>query len=94
MSLLDDLTGKRTANDDGRDGRPAERGESGRTTNRGDKTTADANAGGRGRTDRNSDGTATGRDGEHVCAFCRATFDASRGDCPECSARIVLRGER
>ena len=31
----------------------------------------------------------------HVCAFCRARFDASdRSACPECEAEVVLRGER
>ena len=31
----------------------------------------------------------------HVCAFCRTSFDAGdRSACPECGAEVVLRGER
>jgi hypothetical protein len=31
---------------------------------------------------------------EHVCSFCEAEFDASRGVCPDCDAEIIFRGER
>lgn len=34
------------------------------------------------------------RDNEHLCRFCRSTFDADRNTCPECGAEIVLRGDR
>lgn len=34
------------------------------------------------------------RDDEHVCAFCGTDFAASRGACPDCSAEIIVRGER
>lgn len=30
----------------------------------------------------------------HVCSFCETEFDAERETCPECDARIVLRGAR
>jgi hypothetical protein len=31
---------------------------------------------------------------EHLCSFCETEFDAERDTCPECDARIVLRGAR
>ena len=31
---------------------------------------------------------------EHLCSFCETAFDAGRDTCPECDARIVLRGAR
>jgi hypothetical protein len=34
------------------------------------------------------------REDRHVCSFCEAEFDATRGVCPECDAEIVFRGER
>lgn len=34
------------------------------------------------------------RDDEHVCAFCGTDFAASRGACPDCDAKIIVRGER
>lgn len=33
-------------------------------------------------------------DDVHVCSFCETEFDAGRETCPECDARIVLRGAR
>lgn len=42
------------------------------------------------------DSTPTGFDREevHVCSFCEAEFDAGRDACPECDAKIVIRGAR
>ncbi|WP_276302360.1 hypothetical protein [Halorussus lipolyticus] len=34
------------------------------------------------------------REEVHVCSFCEAEFDAGRDACPECDAKIVIRGAR
>ena len=34
------------------------------------------------------------RGDEHVCSFCETEFEATRGSCPDCDAKIVFRGER
>jgi hypothetical protein len=44
-----------------------------------------------------SDAPETGKRNEddlHLCSFCEAEFDAGRDSCPECDAKIVLRGAR
>lgn len=44
--------------------------------------------------DSGSQTTQRTRDDEHVCAFCGTDFAASRGACPNCDAKIIVRGER
>jgi hypothetical protein len=59
-----------------------------------DEGTSEPSAGeGPGGTETVESGDRSREDG-HLCSFCEAEFDASRGVCPECNAEIVFRGER
>jgi predicted RNA-binding Zn-ribbon protein involved in translation (DUF1610 family) len=44
--------------------------------------------------DRDRELSPSDRGDEHVCDFCGADFDASRGRCPDCGAEIIVRGAR
>lgn len=81
MDLLKDIT-EEVRKDDGGDDRA-----DGRVSNRAPSNESSAP------TNPTEDGEEP-RDTEHVCAFCRESFDASRGACPHCGAEIVLRGVR
>ncbi|WP_135827171.1 hypothetical protein [Halorussus ruber] len=62
-------------------------GDSG--ANGGDSDESGSNASGK-----STSSTESAPEEIHVCSFCETEFDAGRDACPECDAKIVLRGAR
>jgi hypothetical protein len=87
MDVLKDITDGLRGSDGNESEESDQTGTDARRESASRSTTADSPG-------KSTDSTEPTPEDVHVCSFCEAEFDAGRDVCPECDAKIVLRGAR